>query len=175
MSVQLLANRRQFLRGLGGVALALPFLPSLAQKEAHAGPAAPRPRFFWLGTDHGGAFDSNMFPADSMLSERADVVSGHSARAGALVAGAISGAGGTTSVSPILTAPSSALTPGLLAKMNVIRGLDVPFYIGHSTGIHLGNYARNDGNGGDGAAVAALSFRPTIDQLIAGSRNFYHL
>ncbi len=41
--------------------------------------------------------------------------------------------------------------------MNVLWGLDVPFYIAHSTGLHLGNYARNDGNGDDGSRRAGRS------------------
>ena len=56
--------------------------------------------------------------------------------------------------------------------MNVLCGLDVPFYIAHNTGLHLGNYARNDGNGGDGKAVQAFP-RPTIDQIMAWSPSFY--
>ena len=56
--------------------------------------------------------------------------------------------------------------------MNVLWGLDVPFYIAHNTGLHLGNYARNDGNGGDGKAVQAFP-RPTIDQIMAWSPSFY--
>jgi hypothetical protein len=56
--------------------------------------------------------------------------------------------------------------------MNVLRGFDIPFYIAHHTGGHLGNYARNDGNGGDGKVVQALPF-PTIDQVMAWSPSFY--
>src|SRR6185503_16812004 len=67
---------------------------------------------------------------------------------------------------------SSALSAALVAKMNVLWGLDVPFYIAHNTGLHLGNYARNDGNGGDGKAVQS-SPRPTIDQIITWSPSFY--
>jgi len=75
-------------------------------------------------------------------------------------------------LSPILSASSSRFTAALLAKMNVLYGLDVPFYIAHNTGLHLGNYARNDGNGNDGKAVQSDP-RPTIDQLMAWSPNFY--
>jgi hypothetical protein len=71
-----------------------------------------------------------------------------------------------------LSAKSSALTDRLVSKMNVLRGLDVPFYIAHNTGLHLGNYARNDGAGADGEA-AQKNPRPTIDQLMAWSPSFY--
>ena len=80
--------------------------------------------------------------------------------------------GSDTVLSPVLRAPSSALSAALVAKMNVLWGLDVPFYIAHNTGLHLGNYARNDGNGGDGKAVQAFP-RPTIDQIMAWSPSFY--
>lgn len=65
------------------------------------------------------------------------------------------------------------MSAALVAKMNVLRGLDVPWYIGHNTGLHLGNFARNDGNGGDNLVVAAMGMRPTIDQLMANSPAFY--
>ncbi|MFO0001637.1 MAG: DUF1552 domain-containing protein, partial [bacterium] len=56
--------------------------------------------------------------------------------------------------------------------MNAVAGLDIPFYIAHNTGAHLGNYARNDGNGGDGMAIQTQP-RPTIDQHMAWSPEFY--
>jgi hypothetical protein len=56
--------------------------------------------------------------------------------------------------------------------MNVLRGLDIPFYIAHHTGGHLGNYARNDGNGSDGKEIQQFHM-PTIDQLMAWSPTFY--
>lgn len=167
---KLALSRRMLLRGAGGFALALPFLPSLAEKRAYAGPTGARPRLFWLGTDHGGAFDANMFPSDSLLTSRASAMTGHTVASGRLSA-TVSGA--TASLSPILRASSSALTPRLVGKMNVIRGLDVPFYIAHNTGLHLGNFARNDNNGNDGSAVTAMGMRPTIDQIMASSPSFY--
>src|SRR6185503_12556004 len=60
----------------------------------------------------------------------------------------------------------------LVGKLNVLRGLDHPFYIGHHRGGHLGNYAENDGNGTDGQVVQAYP-RPTIDQVMAWSSSFY--
>ncbi len=167
---KLALSRRMLLRGVGGFALALPFLPSLAEKRAEAAPTGARPRLFWLGTDHGGAFDANMFPSDSLLTNHAAAVAGHTVSSGRLAATVN---GSTSSLSPILSASSSALTPRLVGKMNVIRGLDVPFYIAHNTGLHLGNFARNDNNGNDGAAVTAMGMRPTIDQIMASSSSFY--
>jgi hypothetical protein len=85
---------------------------------------------------------------------------------------AVQAAAGTAQLSPVLRGPSTMLTPALAAKMNVLRGLDVPWYIGHHTGGHLGNFARNDGNGADGTHMQAYA-TPTIDQLMAWSPKFY--
>ncbi len=164
-------TRRQLLLGLGGVSLALPVLPSLLTKTAYgADPVFTRaPRLYWVTTEHGGAFESSMFPSASLLTDSASVFSDHTARAGKLVAKSDA----TSAVlSDVLRAAASTLTPALIAKMNVLWGLDVPFYIAHNTGLHLGNYARNDGNGNDGKAVQAFP-RPTIDQIMAWSPSFY--
>jgi hypothetical protein len=164
-------SRRQLLVGLGGATLALPVLSSLMTKTAFGqDPTYVRkPRLFWLTTDHGGAFETSMFPDSSMLTERAQLFSDHAIAAGAL-ASKLNGS--KRSVSPILSADSSRLTEQLISKMNVIHGLDVPFYIAHSTGLHLGNYARNDGNGSEGVEVQKTP-RPTIDQIMAWSPSFY--
>ena len=61
----------------------------------------------------------------------------HDVRRGALVATA---SGADASVSPVLAARASALTPSLLAKMNILRGLDYPMYMGHNFGAALGYY-----------------------------------
>ncbi len=161
-------GRRHFLLGLGGAALAIPFLSSL-ERPARAGDPQRRPRFFYLGTDHGGCWDTNFFPTTSTPSH-ANVLSGHKVSWGKLAAKV---AGGRATMSPVLDASGAVLTPALVAKMNVLRGLDVPWYIAHNTGQHLGNFARNDNNGADGAAVSMLGMRPTVDQLLANSPEFY--
>jgi hypothetical protein len=164
-------SRRQILRGIGGATLALPVLPSLLCKTAYgADPVFTRPpRLWWVTTEHGGAFEASMFPSPSLLTATQALYSDHTVRSGALVP---TTSGGNTVVSPVLTAPSSALSTALVGKMNVLWGLDVPFYISHNTGLHLGNYARNDGNGNDGKTVQAFP-RPTIDQIMAWSPSFY--
>ncbi len=164
-------TRRQMLLGTGGAMLALPVLPSLLTKTAYGqDPTFTRkPRLYWLCTDHGGAFESSMFPAGSLLTNKQAMFPDHEIAMGTL-ASTVSGE--TRSVSPILSGSSSRFSEALVAKMNVLYGLDVPFYIAHNTGLHLGNYARNDGNGGDGAAVQS-SPRPTIDQIMAWSPSFY--
>lgn len=162
-------SRRQLLRGAAGATLALPFMPSLLGREALAKTPARPPRLLWLTTDHGAAFEGAMFPTSTPLTAQATVVPGHTVGAGPLVSTMQNGA---RVVSPILSAPSADFPTSLAQKMNVLRGLDVPWYLSHHTGGHLGNFAANAGNGGDGVAMQS-SPRPTIDQLIGRSPNFY--
>lgn len=156
-------NRRSFLKGLG----ALPLLPSLLSRSALA--QVVQPKFFiQFCTDHGGIWTSNMFPATS-ASAQTQTYGGRTIRRAPL---ALNVANGVASLSPVLSAASSAFTAGLAAKMNVIQGLDIPCYIAHHTGGHLGNFARNDGNGGDGAELQKGP-RRTIDQVLGWSPAFY--
>src|SRR5580658_4500110 len=164
-------GRRHFLAGVGGFALAIPFLGSL-EKRASAGGSAVQPRYFYFGTDHGGCWDSNFFPqVTTTQTTTVPGVSGHTVSAGPLAV-TVAGSTATMGASKVLTASSSTLTAALVAKMNVLRGLDIPWYMSHTTGL-LGNFARNDGNGSDGVAVTALGGRPTIDQVMASSSSFY--
>ncbi|HZH03538.1 MAG TPA: DUF1552 domain-containing protein [Myxococcaceae bacterium] len=163
------STRRQLLRGAGGFTLALPVLPSLlTPREARAAETRGPIHLVQFQSDHGGAAGANMFPADQTLTDTLSY-GGHLVRRGALRPAR---SAGKASLSPILTADEGVLTDKLAAKINVIRGLDVPFYIAHNTGLYLGNYAANDGNGSDGIVVQKQS-RPTIDQLLAWSRSFY--
>jgi hypothetical protein len=167
----LIVSRRQFLRGSGGFSLGLPFLPSLVPVPAYAADvvAAKQKRFVAIMTDHGAVFQSNMFPPDSMAPNKMSLFPGFDMAYGPL---APSTDGGNTSLAPVLTAPSTALTAKLVSKLNVIEGLCIPFYIAHNTGGHLGNYARNDGNG-KGGQYAQKFPTVTIDQLMAYSSSFY--
>src|SRR5689334_6391447 len=71
-------TRRQVLIGLGGTMLALPVLPSLLSRAHAADPVFTRqPRLFWLTTDHGGAFESSMFPSSSLLTKTTNLFSDH--------------------------------------------------------------------------------------------------
>lgn len=160
-------NRRMWLRGAAGFVLAIPFLPSVVgEKEARA--AGGPKRFIALGTQHGAVWSPRMVPPDATLTQTA-TYAGHEIRRGNL---ALDVAGGIASLSPVLSADSAKLTQPLVQKMNVLRGLDVTFYLAHHRGGHLGNYADNDGNGSDGKAVQATP-RPTIDQVLAWSKDFY--
>jgi len=159
-------NRRHFLLGAGGFALAIPFLESLDQ-EVHAGepPFAANPRFVAMRTDHGAVWPDNMFPLENTTPNSFDVAPGHAIHHGDLQ---LTSSGGVSSLSPVLSADSSALTASLAAKMMVIRGLDVMWYIGHNAGGVLGNYRAHNGTTPPG-----MVHRPTIDQVMAWSPSFY--
>ncbi|MDX2022434.1 MAG: DUF1552 domain-containing protein [Deltaproteobacteria bacterium] len=163
-------SRRLVLLG-AGASVGLPWLPSLMSKAygADAGFLA-RPRFVAFMTDHGGVLPENMFPPAASATTKEAIFGGHTAGAGPLKLS--DQGGGEVGVCPVLRAPSGVLTPQLLSKINVVRGLDIPFYIAHNTGGHLGNYARNDGNGTPGQQ-AQKSPMPTIDQIMAWSPSFY--
>ncbi|MDD9941662.1 MAG: DUF1552 domain-containing protein [Myxococcales bacterium] len=168
---QLVVKRRQFLRGAGGVVLGVPFLPSLVPGRAWAQSVTfdPGPRFFAMCTNHGGIDEPSMYPTVTMGMQSEPIYPGHTGHHGALP---LSVNGSRASVSSVLSGPSSLLSRQLVSKMNVLRGLDIPFYIAHHTGGHLGNYARNDGNGDSGASINS-QFMPTIDQVMAYSQSFY--
>jgi hypothetical protein len=155
-------ERRLFLRGVGGTLLTLPVLPSLlTASEARAQAAAPARCFIHFRTPHGAIFGANMWPGDDALTDRM-FYADHDVRRGNLSARA-DGAGAV--ISRVLTAKASALTPAILAKMNILRGLDYPMYMGHNFGAALGYYDFNKERPG--------SPRATIDQIMAYSPAFY--
>ncbi|MDB4990361.1 MAG: hypothetical protein JWN04_5539, partial [Myxococcaceae bacterium] len=165
-------SRRQFLVGTGGFTLALPFLPSLFTSSAEAQAASTaKPRFVGMATHHGAAWGTNMFPSTSLLTNSQQLYSDHQIKSGTLKATV---SGSNASLCKVLTAPSSALSDAMVAKINVLRGLDVPFYLAHNTGGHLGNYARSDREGAESDYVSKLGgYVPTIDQIMAWSSSFY--
>ena len=167
---QLLLARRHFLHGAGGFALALPVLRSLMPRDSWAGdpPFAKNPRFVAFATEHGGVWEDFMFPGATTLTDT-QAYAGRTIRRGALVR-TLDGA--QAGVSSVLSGAADVLTPELAAKLNVLRGLDCPFYLGHHRGGHLGNFADNDGNGTDGVVAQGFPM-PTIDQVMAWSPSFY--
>lgn len=162
-------SRRQALIGATGFALGIPFLRSLRPRSLGAAPDGVERRFVAFASDHGGVDESAMFPGSAMLTQTLDLYTGHEVKRGDLVP---SVSGEVATLSEILSGPADRLTARLVSKMNVLRGMDIPWYIAHHTGGHLGNFARNDGNGEEGAAAQA-SHMPTIDQIMAWSSNFY--
>ena len=74
-------TRRNFLRGTGGLLVALPFLEGLASRGSAQ--AAPRKRFVSIQIPHGGAWGADMHPAQGSLTESLSYA-GHTVRSGAL-------------------------------------------------------------------------------------------
>ncbi|MBL8916866.1 MAG: DUF1552 domain-containing protein [Archangium sp.] len=159
-------SRRQLLAALS----TLPVIPSLLPSGARAQGMA-QPKFYvHFCTSHGAVWNANMYPAAA--SPTTQMYAGRTVRRQPL---ALNVANGRAGVSPVLTASSGVLTQSLANKMNVLQGLDWPLYVGHHSGGHLGNMARNDGSGeamGDGRIIGANP-RVTIDQLMAWSPEFY--
>lgn len=154
-------DRRLLLRGAGGALLALPILPSLlTSREAQAQAAAPAKCFVHFRTPHGGISTNNMWPSDAALTEKLAYT--HEVRRGPLVARID---GGDAVISPVLTAKATALSPELVAKMNILRGLDIPTYMAHNFGGALGYYDADKGMPDEP--------RATVDQLMAYSPAFY--
>ncbi|KNZ31911.1 MAG: hypothetical protein AD742_14025 [Methylibium sp. NZG] len=159
-------ERRRFLLGSGGAALALPLLPSLFARDAAAQSAGGQKAFVHMLSWHGGVCQRNMYPPAATQTERLNYA-GHEVRRGALAPSTVSG---QTQISDVLRAPSTALPAGMVAKMNVLNGVDIPFYIGHNRSQGLGNFADSD-QADD--AVRSGGRRMTIDQIMAWSPTFY--
>ena len=178
-------SRRHFLEGLGA-SLALPLLPSIMGRAEAQTVTAPK---FFVATwvPHGGFATHNLYPLDetSTLATHtlyADVMGDgpHVIRSGNLLelkrTHAQTAASrpqvlpdydtGAARVSPLLGAYCD---DELLAKMNVLRGIDFLTWGGHTRGF-LGNFVNNDGGVGSGIADAPI---PTIDYVISRSPKFY--
>jgi len=165
-------NRRMFLRGAGGAIMAIPFLPSLTSKAfaADPGPGPIGKCFMAIFTDHGGIWGSNQYPSDALLTQTMNYA-GRNVRYGDLPSTPDSN--GNVVLSPMYTASAQTMTPALVKKFNVFRGLDVPYRIGHCTGIQLGNFAAtSSGRIGDDIVVGDYHCA-TIDQFMAHSPSFY--
>jgi len=130
-------------------------------------PGAVPKCFFALGTDHGGVWGRNMYPDDGILNQQMDYA-GRTVRYGALPTGV--DPAGNISLSPMCTA--RALTPNLVSKFNILRGVDIPYVIGHHSGGHLGAFGITTNGAIDGLDASRVRC-PTIDQVIAWSPCFY--
>lgn len=160
-------SRRQLLAALS----TLPVIPSLLGARSARAQTMAQPKFYvHFCTSHGAVWNANMYPAAA--SPTTQTYSGRTVRRQPL---ALSVANGRASISPVLSGDSGVFTQSIASKMNVIQGLDWPLYVGHHSGGHLANMARNDGSGepmGDGSVIGQHP-RVTIDQLMAWSPEFY--
>jgi hypothetical protein len=163
-------TRRMFLRGTGAT-FAIPFLPSLASRAfASEDPSAQvGRRFFTLRTDHGDVWGDNMYPSDTLLTNQMPYA-GRTVNYGLLPTHPSEGADKLI-WSPVCTASPEYLTPNVAGKMNILRGIDVPFAIGHQSGINLGNFGASSIPMEANIKVSYSS--PTIDQVMAYSPTFY--
>jgi hypothetical protein len=149
-------TRRQFLVG-GGAMVALPLLPSLLPRDARAAAQAAlsAERYFVHMTTWHAPFQSQFYgPLLDVAPSQKTYAGGVEVRSAPLKSKID---GQRVVISDILTASSSALTPRMLSRMNVINGLDFHTSVGHNRGYSLG---------GDGE-------NPSIDQVLARSRSFY--
>lgn len=136
-------GRRWMLLGAGGAAIALPALPSLlgGPHRAEAQPGTDPRRMVAIVSGHGGIWQPDMYPDASMADTPFDHPL-HRCHRGTLRSRV---EGGDRLVSEALRAPSSVFTESIAQKMNVLRGLDVPFYFGHARH-SLGSYADMSNN-----------------------------
>ncbi len=164
-------KRRHFLQGLG-VTMAMPLLPSLMPK-AHAALGDER-SFVFMSEEHGGVNEEHLYPYRNPVGEQV------------LYAGnAAEGLDHKTRMEPLanlLQARTTGLFPTaerelspvfgsflnpFLPKINLLRGLDIMFYIAHHQGGYLGNFS----------ALAEVDPNrltlETIDQIMARSTAFY--
>jgi hypothetical protein len=162
-------SRRHFLIGTGGFTLAIPFLSSLLPRGTKADGSVQR-RLIALGTDHGGVFPTNLYPARPSDWTTQEFHPGggdlprHVIGSGPLV---VDRAGGQATLSRCLTAPEALLTPTLAGKMNFLGGLSITTYLGHTRGMMLGNFGAND----QGTSLHSRTMA-TIDQIVAKSPGF---
>ncbi len=184
-------SRRHLLQGAGGVALALPFMPSL-MSAAHA-QTIVKPKFFvMMAHGHGGIAAENMYPINASVSgslqsqplyaamngaPKHDIVSGsllalkrtHAQTAGSRLQPMADFDNGAARVSPLI---GSYISDELLAKMNLLSGLDVMSGAGHWAGM-LGNFANTFGGPPDPSLGRSTRQVPSIDYVIAQSKSFY--
>ncbi len=164
-------TRRFFLRGAGAALLPLPLLPSLlSPKQAAAALMDNQRCFAHFCTSHGGVWPENMWPSMPAATIEKRTYAAREIRHSALQLGPL---GNKVGVSRVLSAPSSIFSAKLLGKMNALQGLDVPFYLGHNSAGLVGNFSANDGNGDPGKYAQVNAKRPTIDHLMANSKEFY--
>ena len=126
------SSRRMFLRGVSGACMAIPFLPSVLSKSfAQESPVNVKPSFLAICTDHGGIWGQNFFPNDGLLNQSINYAQ-RDIRYGQLTHSP--NAQNRIELSPMLNADASLLTSSVLSKLNVYRGLDIPYTIGHHRG-----------------------------------------
>ena len=169
-------SRRQLLRGAGGAVLALPFLESIASKEALA---APAPKRLVVMKSFSTQIISSWYPTFSGNGYvlKNDVYSGNKADGTTLLTTPLGGGPYTQAPLRDFETPngvSEILGPALnphLDKITLIRGLDFLPSVNHNYGGILGNYSSC--TAATPCDADGLTDVPTIDQVLAYSAKFY--
>ncbi|MEW6055331.1 MAG: DUF1552 domain-containing protein [Bdellovibrionota bacterium] len=159
-------SRRAFLQGASGFALAIPLLPSLLEREVRAQMAGARPRFIGIMSRNGAVSSNAWYPAalpsianalPGSPGNTVNIGQGHSIYSESLRT--LQGGRGNA-LSPVI----GPAFDSILDRVNMIRGLDVPMYLGHHRGGTLGNFIDADQVNRTG-----MTSMPTIDQVISAS------
>jgi len=166
-----------FLRSASGLALGLPFLPSLLPRSVKAGGSLAPRRFVAIQSQSGqmvGDFFPTWTPPGYQLR---DTMYG-GARADGTTALNTTMPGSTAKWAPLADFAGADLTTVMPAslqpfhsKMLLLRGIDYLQGTSHGNGMMLGNYA-NCASGGEFSS-RGLGAMPTIDQVLAYSDRFY--
>lgn len=148
-------SRRQFIHGLGGLSLALPFMPSLLIPGSAnaADPIIPK-RYIALCT-YDGYFQSVYYPTVTADKSFASDVYYKSL---------------TDIAGPISEVMGTEFDP-FRSKMNIYRGLDIPGSVGHSAANMLCGAAREVF--GDNSPIDPVGKSQSIDVVMSKSKNFY--
>lgn len=167
-------SRRQFLQssaqGAAQVSLALPLLESLLLPQAKASLiTTPQVRLIALMIPHGSLFEDRFFSsrlASNFVQNAQGEVYRHEALANFFAPGQPFDPN-----APVATRHVLSPLHSLANKVNVIQGLDIPYYLGHHRGGPLlGHPLDND----QGSAVnSQLQARPTLDRYLAWHPNTY--
>jgi Protein of unknown function (DUF1552) len=154
--------RRQFLRG-SGISIALPFLPSLFPRRASGVTLVPENQIGFVGLSPytSAVAPGNFFPADASARNAIRPFTGMTIHEGGLDPRIVDG---ELRISEVLSAPRDRFSYDLINKINVINGIDIPFYCRYHQSGWLGNYKA------DYQETAVAS--PTIDDTMAWSPAF---
>lgn len=171
-------SRRLFLRGLGGAALALPFLESLAPRTARAQGAGAK-RFIvvksfstqlvkeWYPRFEGNGYALKDSRYDGSKADGTTLLTNPLVSGSPYTQAPITDFQTSSGISGIL---GEKLNP-YLPKLNLIRGLDFLPDVNHNYGGLLGNFASC--TNATPCDADALTGVPTIDQVLAYSSKFY--
>ena len=146
-------NRRRFIQGMGGLTLALPFLPSLFPRQAN-GADLGIPKRFVAVANFDGYYESMYYPkvdADKMFAP--DVYYK------------------ALSEIPVTSELFSTILDPFKSKMNIYRGLDIPGSYGHSAANMLCGCAREIF--GDNNPIDPVGTGQSIDVVLGKAKSFY--